>query len=173
MEEYIWKNSKLFFLKHSLWRGIFDIWGVTNIPSWSDFDYLAPMYIWGVHCAFLMSSNVLSTTHLVTQLTPADIFQITMPGTPTSPPPWHSPRSKMKVRSSTTTSNDSKSDTDDEQTPTTPPPWRSPRPKKLAHTSENSESDADEQTPTSPHPPWRAPRGKKKAHSTSTTSDNS
>ena len=107
-------------------------------------------------------------TLLVTQHTPADTFQITMPGTPTSPPPRRSPRSKTKGRSN---SDDSESDAD-ERTPTTPPPRRSPRSKKSARTSENSESDADEQIPT--RPPRRAPRGKKKARTTSsTTSDNS
>ena len=119
-------------------------------------------YIWGVHCAFLVSSSVLSTTHLITQHTPADTFQITKPGTPTSPLPRRSPWSKTKARStSTTTSNNCKSDAD-KQSQTTPPPQHSPQIKTLARTSENSESDADKRCP-----PRRAPRGKKKTCTTS------
>jgi DNA mismatch repair ATPase MutL len=134
------------------------------------------MYIWYiVHFSCQAVGRVFYPryTYIVTQHTPVDTFQITMPGTPTSSPPRRSPQSKTKASSSTTTtSNDSESDAD-ERPPRTPPPQRSPRSKKSARTSENSESDADEQTPTSPRPPRRASRGKKKARTTCNTSDHS
>ena len=147
--------------------------GVINIPPWSDFENLARfsksdpyVHLGGTLCISRVKQCAACFIHhtpIVTQHTPADTFQITMPGTPTSPPPRRFPRSKTKAHSrTTTTSDDSESDAD-ERTPRTPPRRRSPRSKKSARSSENSESDADEQTPTSPRPPRRAPRGKKKA----------
>jgi hypothetical protein len=50
----IFEKISDFFKKSFSMRGVYLIFaGITNIPPWSDFRNLTPMYIWGAHCAFL------------------------------------------------------------------------------------------------------------------------
>jgi hypothetical protein len=110
------KSGQIFLKKFSV-RGVYLTLGGSQIYHLVRFKKSDPHVHLGLHCAFLVSSNVLSTTHLVTQHTPADIIQVTMPGTLTSPPPRRSSRSKKSAR----TSENSKSDAD-KRTPTSPHP---------------------------------------------------